>query len=186
MNAARRQLALPAVVALGANLGDRKATLLAAVRDLAEADGVEVTAISPVIETPALKPQGVDHDAPAYLNAVVLLTTTLDPDALLDVLNGIEHEHGRVRAERWGDRTLDLDIIDFAGFTRHDERLTLPHPRAFERDFVLKPWLAVDPDATLPGHGRVADLVATLDGPHPDAPPSAGPRPDAPAAGDSA
>jgi len=159
----KRLIAQRAVISFGANLGDRQATLLAAARELAEADGVEVTAISPVIETAAVRPSGVDHAAPAYLNAVALVTTTLTPDSLLDVLTGIEQAHGRIRAERWGDRTLDLDIVDFAGLASSSERLTLPHPRAFERDFVLKPWLAVDPDAVLPGHGRVADLVAGLD-----------------------
>ena len=163
MSVTKRLIAMHAVIALGANLGDRQATLLAATRELADADGVELTAISPVIETPAVRPDGVDHDAPAYLNAVALVTTTLTPDDLLDLLTRIEHAHGRVRADRWGDRTLDLDIVDFAGMVSRSERLTLPHPRAFERDFVLKPWLAVDPDAVLPGHGRVADLVAGLD-----------------------
>jgi 2-amino-4-hydroxy-6-hydroxymethyldihydropteridine diphosphokinase len=163
MSVTKRLIEQPAVIALGANLGDRQATLLAAARELAEADGVELTGISPVIETAAVRPAGVDHSAPAYLNAVALVTTTLTPEALLDVLTRIEQAHGRIRAERWGDRTLDLDIVDFAGLVISSERLTLPHPRAFERGFVLKPWLAVDPDAVLPGHGRVADLVAGLD-----------------------
>ncbi|HEY4153260.1 MAG TPA: 2-amino-4-hydroxy-6-hydroxymethyldihydropteridine diphosphokinase [Pseudolysinimonas sp.] len=163
MSVTKRLITAPAVIALGANLGDRQATLLAATRELADADGVELTAISPVIETPAVRPEGVDHTAPAYLNAIALVSTTLTPDALLDLLTRIEHAHGRVRADRWGDRTLDLDIVDFAGLTSSSDRLTLPHPHAFERDFVLKPWLAVDPDAVLPGHGRVADLVARLD-----------------------
>jgi len=162
MSVAKGLIEQPAVIALGANLGDRQATLLAATRELAETDGIELTGISPVIETAALRPSGVDHDAPAYLNAVALVTTTLTPGALLDVLTRIERAHGRIRAERWGDRTLDLDLVDFAGLVSSSERLTLPHPRAFERDFVLKPWLAVDPDAVLPGHGRVADLVAGL------------------------
>ena len=163
MSVTKRLIEAPAVIALGANLGDRRATMLAAVRELAESDGIEVTAISHVIETAALRPEGVDPDAPAYLNAVVLVTTTLTPGDLLTVLNGIEHAHGRVRAERWGDRTLDLDIVDFAGITSSSERLTLPHPRAFERDFVLKPWLEVDHDAELPGHGSVAALVAAME-----------------------
>jgi len=166
----KRVIEQPAVISLGANLGDRQATLLAAAREVADADGIELTAISPVIETPALRPDGVDHAAPAYLNAVALVKTTLTPDALLDLLTRIEQAHGRIRAERWGDRTLDLDLVDFAGLVSTSDRLTLPHPRAFERDFVLKPWLAVDPDAVLPGHGRVAGLVAGLDaGPAPAA-----------------
>lgn len=163
MSVTKRLIPAPAVIALGANLGDRQATLLAAVRELASAEGVEVTAISTVIETAALRPHGVDPDAPAYLNAVVLVTTTLTPGELLTVLNDIERAHGRIRSERWGDRTLDLDIIDFAGISSTSERLTLPHPRAFERDFVLKPWLQVDPHAELTGHGSVADLLAALE-----------------------
>jgi len=159
----KRLIEQPAVISFGANLGDRQATLLAAARELAETEGVELTAISPVIETAALRPSGVDRAAPAYLNAVALVRTSLTPEALLGVLTRIEQAHGRIRAERWGDRTLDLDIVDFAGLVSSSDRLTLPHPRAFERDFVLKPWLAVDPDAVLPGHGRVAELVAGLD-----------------------
>ena len=111
----------------------------------------------------ALRDQDFVGTAPPYLNAVAMVTTTLTPDALLDALTRIERAHGRIRAERWGDRTLDLDIVDFAGLVSSSERLTLPHPRAFERAFVLTPWLAVDPDAVLPGHGRVADLVAGLE-----------------------
>jgi 2-amino-4-hydroxy-6-hydroxymethyldihydropteridine diphosphokinase len=149
-----------AVVAIGSNLGERAATLQAAVTALADTEGVEVRAISSIIETPAVRPTGVDLAAPAYLNGVILLGTTLTPDALLDVLMSIEQEHGRVRAEHWGDRTLDLDLIDFGGLTRISPRLTLPHPRAHERDFVLRPWLEVDPGATLPGHGPVIDLAA--------------------------
>lgn len=149
----------PAVVAFGANLGDRRATVLAGVRALADADGVEVTAVSDVIETVALRPHGEDRDAPGYLNGIALLRTTLAPEELLALLHRIESDHGRVRAERWGDRTLDLDLVDFDGEVRDDPALTLPHPRAAERDFVLRPWAQIAPDAVLPGHGRVADLL---------------------------
>jgi 7,8-dihydro-6-hydroxymethylpterin-pyrophosphokinase len=83
--------------------------------------------------------------------------------ALVDLLLSIERRHGRVRTERWGDRTLDLDLIDVAGLTLDSERLTLPHPRAHERDFVLRPWLSVDPHAVLAGHGEVATLLAGLE-----------------------
>lgn len=152
-----------AVVALGSNLGDRAATILAAARELASTDGVELTAVSPVVETVAVREHGEDPDAPRYLNAVAIVSTTLAPEALLDVMLGIEQAHGRVRTERWADRTLDLDLIDYAGMRHESPRLTLPHPRAAERGFVLRPWLAADPDAVLPGHGRVADLVAGLD-----------------------
>ena len=165
MSVLKRRIVMPAVIALGANQGDRAATLHAAARELAEADGVDLVAISSVHETVALRPGGLDPDAPAYLNAVALIRTTLTPPALLELLHLIESDHGRVRAERWGDRTLDLDIVDFAGMTLDRDGLTLPHPRAAERDFVLRPWLEVDPDAVLTGHGRVADLLARLEAP---------------------
>lgn len=151
-----------AVIALGSNLGHRDATLLQAVREIALLDGVELVEASGLHETPALKPEGVDPDAPAYLNAVVVVETSLDPHALLERLRAIEHAHGRVRAERWGDRTLDLDIVDVAGTTLQTDDLTLPHPRAHERAFVLAPWLEADPDAELTGRGRVADLLGAL------------------------
>jgi 2-amino-4-hydroxy-6-hydroxymethyldihydropteridine diphosphokinase len=163
MSVLKRTIEQQAVIAFGSNLGDRAATLLAAARELADAPGVELTAMSSVLETAALRPDGVDPEAPAYLNAVALIRTTLAPHPLLDLLHGIELSHGRVRAERWGDRTLDLDIVDFAGLRSETPGLTLPHPRAFERDFVLRPWLEVDAEATLAGHGRVADLLAGLD-----------------------
>ncbi|HEY1105135.1 MAG TPA: 2-amino-4-hydroxy-6-hydroxymethyldihydropteridine diphosphokinase [Agromyces sp.] len=149
-----------AVIAFGANLGDREATIDAAAKALADAAGVELIAVSPLYETPALKTTGVDHDAPGYLNGVLVVETVLDPHALLDVLQRIEHEQGRVRAERWGDRTLDLDLIDFDGLELADERLELPHPRAWQRAFVLQPWLDVDPDAVLAGRGPVSALRA--------------------------
>ncbi|MCU1418359.1 MAG: folK [Schumannella sp.] len=163
MSVLKRQIEQPAVIAFGANQGDRAATIHAAATELAQAQGVELTAISSLHETVALRPAGPDPDAPAYLNAVALIRTTLTPDALLALLHEIESDHGRVRAERWGDRTLDLDLVDFAGVQRDRDGLTLPHPRAAERDFVLRPWLEIDPDAVLAGRGRVADLMAALD-----------------------
>lgn len=164
MNVQLRRIEADAVIAIGSNLGDRVATFEAAVRALAEADGVEVTAISTPIETVAVRPDGEDPEAPAYLNAVVLVRTTLAPRALLALLNDLEREHGRVRGERWGDRTLDLDIVDYAGLRSSSDDLTLPHPRAHERTFVLRPWVEIAPDAELPGHGRIADLLAGLEG----------------------
>lgn len=147
-----------AVIAFGANLGDRESTIDSAVRALAETPGVELVAVSPIYETPAIKDTGVDRDAPGYLNGVVLVETVLEAHVLLDVLQALEAQHGRVRAEHWGDRTLDLDLIDLGGTTFADERLELPHPRAWQRAFVLQPWLDVEPDAVLPGRGPVAEL----------------------------
>jgi 2-amino-4-hydroxy-6-hydroxymethyldihydropteridine diphosphokinase len=149
-----------AVVAFGANLGDREATIAAAVRELAEASGVDLVAVSPVYETAAVKDSGVDDAAPRYLNGVVVVETVLEPHALLELLQRIELEHGRARTEHWGDRTLDLDLIDVDGVVLDDERLTLPHPRAWQRAFVLAPWLDVEPDAQLAGRGPIAALRA--------------------------
>ena len=156
--------ATPAVIAFGANLGRRAETIAAAAEQLADTEGVELVAIAPVIETPAVRPYGVDPDAPAYLNTVAIVTTTLDPAGLHAVLRRLEDEFGRTRTERWGDRTLDLDLIAFGDLEQDDPELTLPHPRAHERDFVLRPWLAVDPIAELPGRGRVDALLAELGG----------------------
>lgn len=147
-----------AVLALGANLGDREATLDAAVDDLQATPGVIVDAVSTFIESTAVTLEGEDESAPAYLNGVVLVRTLLTPERLLETVNRIEDEHGRVREERWGNRTLDIDVITFAARRSDDPHLTLPHPRAAERTFVLDPWLEVDPDAELPGVGRVADV----------------------------
>ena len=157
----RLRPSVPAVLALGSNLGDREATIHAAVADLDASDGIRVEQLSPLYETPALKLTGVDYAAPAYLNAVVVVDTVLGPHDLLDVVNAVEQQHGRVRDERWGDRTLDIDIVDYDGRELEDERLTLPHPRAWERAFVLVPWHAIRPDAELRGRGRI-DLLIRL------------------------
>jgi 2-amino-4-hydroxy-6-hydroxymethyldihydropteridine diphosphokinase len=148
-----------AIVALGSNLGDREANLRAGVAGISAIAGVTVTAASGIVETAALKPDGIDPDAPAYLNAVVAVTTTLEPAQLLAALAGVECDLGRVRDTRWGDRTLDLDIVTFGDLRLESESLSIPHPRAAERAFVLAPWLQFDPDATLPGHGPIAALL---------------------------
>jgi len=147
-----------AILSLGSNLGDREATIRAAVRDIARV--AEITAVSSLVETAALKPTGVDAAAPAYLNAVVAVRTHREPLDLLRELLAIEAAHGRVRDIRWGDRTLDIDIVAFGEVISDAAELTIPHPRAAERAFVLAPWLELDPDAVLPGFGRVDTLLA--------------------------
>lgn len=151
-----------AVVAFGANLGDRHDTIRAAAERISRLPLVTDVRLSPLIETVALRLDGPDPEAPGYVNAVALVTTRLAPSILLGMMHAIEDEHGRERHERWGDRTLDLDLIAYGDATSDDEHLQLPHPRAFERLFVLEPWLALDHDAVLPGRGRVADLVTEL------------------------
>jgi 2-amino-4-hydroxy-6-hydroxymethyldihydropteridine diphosphokinase len=150
------------VLAIGSNLGDRARILQDAARDIAAIDGFELEAVSAFVQSVAVKPDGVDADAPRYLNAVALGRYAGVPHELLDAVNRIEAQHGRVRAERWGDRTLDIDIIAVDDLQVHDERLTVPHPRAAERDFVLAPWAELDPDAVLPGRGPVRKLLAAI------------------------
>lgn len=151
-----------AVIALGSNLGDRQATLEHAVAALDALPESSIRALSSWHGTVALTLDGPDPDKPEYLNGVALLDTGLDPFQLLDGLRAIENLHGRERHERWGDRTLDLDLIAFGSLEIDSEQLQVPHPRAHERDFVLAPWFELDPDAELVGRGRVADLLAGL------------------------
>jgi 2-amino-4-hydroxy-6-hydroxymethyldihydropteridine diphosphokinase len=149
-----------AVLSLGSNLGDRELTLREAVADIAALQGVTVDAASGLVQTAALKTSGIDEFAPPYLNAVLRVTTSLSAPDLLASVAAIELSHGRVREERWGDRTLDIDIVTYGDLRQDDVRLTLPHPRAAERSFVLVPWLEIEPDAVLPGIGRVDGLSA--------------------------
>jgi len=146
------------VLSLGSNLGDRLENLRAAVAGLGDA----VVAVSGVYETP---PWG-DPDQPWYLNAVVLARADIPPRAWLDRAMALEQAAGRTRDpdRRFGPRTLDVDVIavwldDGRPVVSDDPEWTVPHPRAHLRAFVLRPWLDVDPEATLPGHGRVADLL---------------------------
>jgi len=149
-----------AVIAFGANLGNRVNTIRAAAAEIDALPGTHVIVLSSFVESAAVKPDGVDLTAPEYLNAVALIETTLGPHDLLSALNAIEHTHGRTREVRWGDRTLDLDIITYDILEMSDEILTLPHPRAADRSFVLAPWLQLDPDAAIPGRGNAAELLA--------------------------
>lgn len=132
-------------------------TLRAAAAEL-EGQGGPLTAASPVYRS---DPVGLT-DQPPFLNAVAAIDTEFDPDGLLDVLLAVEAAHGRVRDVRWGPRTLDLDLISFEDVVRDDARLTLPHPRAHEREFVLRPLCDIAPD--LPLAGRPArEWLAALD-----------------------
>jgi 2-amino-4-hydroxy-6-hydroxymethyldihydropteridine diphosphokinase len=148
-----------AVLSVGANLGDRLGTLQGCVQAIGGLRETDVLAISPVYET---APVG-GPPQPDYLNAVLLIQTGLPPRDLLDAIGAIEAGFGRVRAERFGPRTLDIDIISYQGQVSDDPELTLPHPRAHERLFVLLPWSDLDPGAELPGRGPVAALLAGLD-----------------------
>ncbi|WP_255472652.1 2-amino-4-hydroxy-6-hydroxymethyldihydropteridine diphosphokinase [Quadrisphaera setariae] len=179
-----------AVVALGANLGDREAVMAAAVRDLAATGGLQVVGVSGVVETTAVGLPGAAPQ-PDYLNAVVRLRCALSPRDLLRACRAVEAAHGRdaaVRAgePRWGARTLDVDVLTCGALVAADDdgggggspALQVPHPRAGVRAFVLVPWAGLAPDDVLPGAGRVADVLAALAAADPAAVSDVRPRPD--------
>ncbi len=144
------------VIALGSNLGDSSTILGEAIEELG--DFIGNSKISSYYRTiPVGGPPQCD-----YLNAVVVGVTEIGPETLLSKVQEIELAHGRVRSEHWGPRTLDIDLIDYDGSTIESDRLTLPHPRAHVRAFVLAPWFEVDPEAVLPGHGSIAVLLKKL------------------------
>jgi 2-amino-4-hydroxy-6-hydroxymethyldihydropteridine diphosphokinase len=151
-----------AVVALGSNLGERLASLQGAVNALADTPDVWVTEVSPVYET---DPIGAPDGSEAFLNAVVLLDTTLAASRLLDRALAIEDAFGRDRSggEVNAPRTLDVDLIVVGDRRGQDDSLRLPHPRAAERAFVLQPWYDLEPDAVIPDAGTVADLLEKTD-----------------------
>lgn len=136
-----------AYLSLGANLGNREEALREAVRRIGAAKNVELTAVSSVYET---EPWG-KTDQPRFLNLAVAVETTLSPEALLALAQQIENELGRVRHERWGTRTIDIDILCFEGVERNTLELTLPHPYMTERAFVLVPLAEIAPALTVRG-----------------------------------
>lgn len=150
---------VPMVIALGANLGDRLATLQSGIHALAAFEGLWLDKVSPVFET---APVGGPADQPDYLNAVVLGRTRLSPLGLLLACQSVETEHGRRRAVRWGPRTLDVDIVSYDALVASGADLELPHPRAHERPFVLLPWLAADKHAVLPSATSAQRPVASI------------------------
>jgi dihydroneopterin aldolase/2-amino-4-hydroxy-6-hydroxymethyldihydropteridine diphosphokinase len=159
---------LPVVLALGANLGDPLRTLTSAVDALAAAEGLTVVAVSPLART---EPVG-GPDQPAYLNAVVLARTTLTPQSVLALAHAVEAAAGRERSVRWGPRTLDVDLVQYGQppdtAASDDPELTLPHPRAHERAFVLRPWAQADPGAVLVRANGAEQPVTALAAQAPD------------------
>ena len=143
-----------AYVGLGSNLGDREATIRAA---LAALPGV--VAVSTLRET---EPVGVTEQ-PAFLNGAAAVETELTPRELLETLLAIERALGRERRERWGPRTIDLDLLLYGAETVDEPGLMVPHPHLHERRFALEPLAELDPELELPGRGRIGDLLAELD-----------------------
>ena len=147
------------ILSIGSNLGDREANLQGAVDALRDTPDVVVVDVSPVYET---EPVGGPEDAGPYLNIVLLADTTLSVDTLLDRAHAVEQAFGRERSVPGAPRTLDVDLITYGKKEIESEELTVPHPRAHERAFVLAPWLDIEPDAELPGVGPVAELLAKV------------------------
>jgi 2-amino-4-hydroxy-6-hydroxymethyldihydropteridine diphosphokinase len=147
-----------AALGLGSNLGDRVAYLESAIATIAAAPGVSVVGVSPFVESTAVG----GPDQPDYINAVVVIDTSLNAGALLALAQRCETDAQRVRHERWGPRTLDVDVLAYGAETRDDPQLTLPHPLATQRAFVMVPWATVDPDFVVAGRS-VAEWARQLD-----------------------
>jgi 2-amino-4-hydroxy-6-hydroxymethyldihydropteridine diphosphokinase len=146
------------VIALGSNLGDSQSILSDAITQIRKS--IDVQAVSDFHET---IPVG-GPEQPNYLNAVLIANTQMKPLELIAHLQSIENNAGRVRNERWGPRILDLDLITYGDLVMDEQLLTLPHPRAHERSFVLAPWFEIDPQAVLPGYGKIGVLLKQIAG----------------------
>lgn len=149
-----------AVLSIGSNLGDRLNSLQGAVAALEDTPEVTVVAVSSVYET---EPIGAPEGAGKFLNAVVLIDTTLTVHTLLERALAIEAAFDRERSVPGAPRTLDVDLIVVGERVANDDDLVLPHPRAHERGFVLVPWAEVDPEGEIPGRGFVMDLLGSVD-----------------------
>ena len=147
---------MKAVIALGANIGNPEEQMDIAIALLRES--LDVIAVSTIIST---TPVGGPAQ-PDYLNAVCIAESELAATDLLALLHGIEKSLGRVRDERWGPRSIDLDLIQYGTILSSADELTLPHPRAHQRRFVLEPWFEIEPDAILLTHGKISELLAQL------------------------
>lgn len=141
------------VIALGSNIGDSNSHLHHAIEELGKS--IEIIAVSSFHKTAPVGGPAQDD----YLNAVLVAETDIDPLDLLVIMQEIELMAGRTRDVHWGPRTLDLDLISYGEMVIEEPHLTLPHPRAFERRFVLEPWFEIDPTATLVGYGSIAELL---------------------------
>ena len=152
-----------AVLALGSNLGDREQHLKDALSEIAKLPTTKLLAASSMLETVAITEVGEDQSRPSYLNAVAIVETELTAEKLHQLTSEIENSLGRVRETKWQDRTIDVDLIAFGSEVIVSENLVIPHPRAHQRLFVLKPWFELEPDAEIAGLGKIASLIAELE-----------------------
>ncbi|MDO5746700.1 MAG: 2-amino-4-hydroxy-6-hydroxymethyldihydropteridine diphosphokinase [Actinomycetaceae bacterium] len=153
---------LSVVIALGANLGEPIKTLRKAIADISQLEGVGLESVGTLIRTEPVVKQQQDAQ-PDYFNTVIGIQSVLSPRQLFHRLQDIEQKYGRERKERWGARTIDIDLIDIKGIVSEDPELTIPHPRAHERAFVLMPWTAIEPNARLGAHGEIITLCEHAD-----------------------
>ena len=152
------QAAAEAYIGLGSNLGDSVATLKSACLAIAAVDGIQILAISSFYRSQPVGPQ----DQPDFVNAAIRVGTTLSAEQLLDALQAIENQHGRVRTQHWGPRTLDLDILLYDDQQINNQRLRIPHPEIPFRGFVLYPLQEIAPaDLVIPGLGSLSTLIAS-------------------------
>jgi 2-amino-4-hydroxy-6-hydroxymethyldihydropteridine diphosphokinase len=142
-------------IGLGSNLADPVSQITAAQKDLQTLPMTQWVANSSLYKSPPMGPQ----DQPDYINAVVELDTLLSPHDLLDCLQQIEQQHGRVRSRHWGERTLDLDLLLYGDEIIADERLQVPHPGIAQRAFVIYPLAEIDPDIVIPAKGAISELL---------------------------
>jgi 2-amino-4-hydroxy-6-hydroxymethyldihydropteridine diphosphokinase len=147
---------MKAVIALGANIGNPKEQM-----DLAVAMLREATDFKSVSEYFSTKPVS-DIEQPDYLNAVCIVESDLPALDLLALLHGIEKTLGRERNEKWGPRTIDLDLIQYGSLLSSADELQLPHPRAHERRFVIEPWHSIEPDAILLTQGKISEILEQM------------------------
>lgn len=151
-------------LAFGSNLGEREQTINSAISQLANHKKLKLVAASKLYESVALTPDGEDPNQPQYLNAVAIFETSLSAKKLHKICQSVENSHGRIRLARWAPRTLDIDIISYGSEFIGTKKLIVPHPRAHERNFVLAPWLEIEPAAVIPGRGPISQLLESLGG----------------------
>lgn len=152
-----------AVLALGSNLGDREQHLREALTAIENLPATKLIATSSFLETVAITEVGEDQSRPSYINAVAIVETELSAHELHNLTSQIENSLGRVRETKWQDRTIDVDVIVYGNAEINSKDLVIPHPRAHLRLFVLKPWFELQPEAEIPGHGKIASLIAELE-----------------------
>lgn len=148
-----------AVLAFGSNLGNRRQWIIKALAAIKVSKGIELLEISPLVESKALTLAGFDSSKPKFLNCVAEIETSLNPEKLLAVVQGIEQRLGRKKHVRWGDRNIDIDIIKYGTALYRSADLVIPHPEATKRAFVIVPWYLMDEKAEIPGFGAIEKLA---------------------------